>query len=319
MSTTLSPFPYTFDQKRYHTWNYALRTHFGEKIMKISLDGGFTCPNRDGKVASGGCTFCSAHGSGDYAGDRIKPLREQFSDIQNMMHAKWKEGKYIAYFQAYTNTYAPLHILKEKYEEVLTFEGVVGLAIGTRPDCLSDEIIAYLAELNQRTYLWVEMGLQTIHNETAKNFNRAYDYDVYVDAVSRLRAKNIRVCCHIINGLPLETKEMMMETVKEVNKLDIQGIKIHLLHLLKHTQMVKQWENGELKFLEKDEYVSLVCDQLEHIRPEIIVHRLTGDAPRDLLIGPMWSLKKWEVLNAIDDELKRRNTYQGKKLEATYE
>ncbi len=311
------PFPYTFDQKRYHTWNYALRKQFGEKIMKISLDGGFTCPNRDGYVASGGCTFCSAHGSGDYAGNRAKPLRAQFTDIQNMMHAKWKNGKYIAYFQAYTNTYAPLAILKEKYEEVLSFDNVVGLSIGTRPDCLSNEIIDYLAELNTRTYLWVEMGLQTIHEQTARNFNRAYDYAVYVDAVSRLRAKNIRVCCHIINGLPKETREMMLETVKTINQLDIQGIKIHLLHLLKHTPMVKQWENGELRFLEKEEYISLVCDQLEWIRPEIIIHRLTGDAPRDLLIGPMWSLKKWEVLNAIDAELNRRDTYQGNKWLAT--
>ena len=206
---------------------------------------------------------------------------------------------------------------KEKYEEVLSFDNVVGLSIGTRPDCLSNEIIDYLAELNTRTYLWVEMGLQTIHEQTARNFNRAYDYAVYVDAVSRLRAKNIRVCCHIINGLPKETREMMLETVKTINQLDIQGIKIHLLHLLKHTPMVKQWENGELRFLEKEEYISLVCDQLEWIRPEIIIHRLTGDAPRDLLIGPMWSLKKWEVLNAIDAELNRRNTYQGNKWLAT--
>lgn len=316
MQTNNCPFPYTFDRKRYHTWNYHLREHFGEKIMKISLDGGFTCPNRNGNKSKGGCTFCSAAGSGDYAGDRVKPLREQFDDIKSMMHTKWKTGKYIAYFQAYTNTYAPLHVLKEKYEEVLTFDGVIGLSIATRPDCLSQEIVDYLAELNERTYLWVEMGLQTIHDTTAKNFNRAYDYEVFEDAVRRLRAKNIRVCCHIIDGLPGETKGMMMETIKVVNQLDIQGIKIHLLHLLKYTPMVKQWESGELQFLEKDEYVSLVCDQLEQIRPEIIVHRLTGDAPRDLLIGPMWSLKKWEVLNAIDDELKRRNSYQGKMLEA---
>jgi radical SAM protein (TIGR01212 family) len=309
-----NPFKYSFDNKRYHTWNYHLREQFGEKVMKISLDGGFTCPNRDGFVTYGGCTFCSSSGSGDYAGNRAEPLSEQFEKIKIRMHDKWKSGKYIAYFQAFTNTYAPVSVLKEKFEEAISYENVVGISIGTRPDCLPDDVIEYLAELNKRTYLWIEMGLQTIHDTTAKLINRAYNYETYKKAVEKLRKHNIRVCCHIIDGLPLENEEMMLETVREISQLDIQGVKIHLLHLLKDTPMVKQYERGDLKLMEKDDYVRLVVKQLELIPPEIIIHRLTGDGPRDLMIGPMWSLKKWEVLNAIDAELLAQDTWQGKKF-----
>lgn len=308
----MNPFSYSIDNKRYHTWNYHLRNHFGHKVFKISLDGGFDCPNRDGTVAYGGCTFCSAAGSGDFAGNRALPIEVQFQQIKENMHKKWKNGKYIAYFQAFTNTHAPVDVLKEKYEVALQQEGVVGLSIATRPDCLPDDIVEYLAELNERTYLWVELGLQTVHETTAKLINRAHDFKTYVEGVEKLRKKNIRICSHIINGLPMETPEMMMESTRAVANLDVQGIKIHLLHLLKGTPMVKQYEKGMLKFLTFDEYVSLVCDQLEILPPEMIVHRITGDGPIDLMVGPMWSVNKWEVLNAIDDELKRRNSYQGK-------
>lgn len=308
----MNPFPYSIDNKRYHTWNYHLRNHFGHKVFKISLDGGFDCPNRDGTVAYGGCTFCSAAGSGDFAGNRALPIEVQFQQIKEKMHTKWKNGKYIAYFQAFTNTHAPVDVLKEKYEVALQQEGVVGLSIATRPDCLPDDVVEYLAELNERTYLWVELGLQTVHETTAKLINRAHDFKTYVEGVEKLRKKNIRICSHIINGLPMETPEMMMESTRAVANLDVQGIKIHLLHLLKGTPMVKQYEKGMLKFLTFDEYVSLVCDQLEILPPEMIVHRITGDGPIDLMVGPMWSVNKWEVLNAIDDELKRRNSYQGK-------
>nr|WP_295970938.1 TIGR01212 family radical SAM protein [uncultured Bacillus sp.] len=307
-----NPFPYATDHKRYHTWNYHLRNTFGEKVFKIALDGGFDCPNRDGTVAYGGCTFCSASGSGDYAGNRADNLIEQFNNIKSKMHTKWKNGKYMAYFQAFTNTHAPVDVLREKYETVLKQEGVVGLSIATRPDCLPDDVIAYLAELNERTYLWVELGLQTIHEQTASLINRAHDYPAYVKGVEKLRKHGIRVCSHIVNGLPLETADMMMETAKEVSRLDVQGIKIHLLHLLKGTPMVKQYEKGMLQFLSFDEYVNLVCDQLEILPPEMIIHRITGDGPIDLMIGPMWSVNKWEVLNAIDAELVRRNSWQGK-------
>lgn len=307
-----NPFPYAADQKRYHTWNYHLRNHFGEKVFKIALDGGFDCPNRDGTVAYGGCTFCSAEGSGDYAGNRADDLNIQFTEIKKKMHEKWRNGKYMAYFQAFTNTHAPVSVLREKYEKALKQEGVVGLSIATRPDCLPDDVVEYLGELNERTYLWVELGLQTVHEETAQLINRAHDFQCYIEGVEKLRKHNIRICSHIINGLPLETKEMMVETAREVAKLDVQGIKIHLLHLLKGTPMVKQYEKGMLQFLSFDDYVNLVCDQLEILPPEMVVHRITGDGPIDLMIGPMWSVNKWEVLNAIDAELKRRNSWQGK-------
>ncbi|WP_100399938.1 TIGR01212 family radical SAM protein [Bacillus sp. FJAT-44742] len=304
--------PQLWGDKRYHTWNHELRSHFGEKIFKVPLDGGFDCPNRDGKVASGGCTFCSQRGSGDFAGDRKDDLLTQFHGIKERMHKKWKNGKYIGYFQAFSNTYAPVEELREMYELILQQEGVVGLSIATRPDCLPEDVVEYLAELNQRTYLWVELGLQTVHEKTSLLINRAHDYACYIEGVNKLRKHGIRVCCHIINGLPLETNEMMRETVREVSKLDIQGIKIHLLHLMKKTPMIKQYEKGLVEFMDFDEYVSLVVDQLELLPPQVIVHRLTGDAPADLLVGPMWSMNKWKVLNAIEAEFKKRDTWQGK-------
>ncbi len=305
--------PLLWGNKRFHTWNYEMREQFNTKVFKVMLDAGFTCPNRDGSIAKGGCTFCSARGSGDFAGSRRDDLVTQFNTIRDRQHQKWPEAQYIGYFQAYTNTYAPVEELREYYEEILAQPGVVGLSIATRPDCLPDDVVAYLAELNTRTYLWVEMGLQTIHESTSTLINRAHDSECYRDAVTRLRAHGIRVCTHIIHGLPQETHEMMLDTVRAVADMDVQGIKIHLLHLMRKTPMVKQYEAGLLRFLEKDEYVELIVDSLELLPPEMIVHRLTGDAPRDLLIGPMWSLKKWEVLNAIDAELARRDTWQGKK------
>ncbi|MFC4409722.1 TIGR01212 family radical SAM protein [Chungangia koreensis] len=305
-------YPFPSDGKRYYTWNRHLRDHFGSKVFKVSLDAGFDCPNRDGTVAYGGCTFCSVAGSGDFAGKKIDPIDVQFEDIKQKMHRKWKDGKYLAYFQAYTNTHAPLPVLKEKFETALQQEGVVGLSIATRPDCLPDDVVEYLAELNERTYLWVELGLQTVHEKTAKLINRAHDYQTYIEGVEKLRRHGIRVCSHIINGLPLEDREMMMETAREVAKLDVQGIKIHLLHLLKGTPMVKQYEKGLLQFLNRDEYIQLVVDQLEILPPQMIIHRITGDGPINLMIGPMWSSNKWDVLNGIDAELVRRNSWQGK-------
>ncbi|WP_414739614.1 TIGR01212 family radical SAM protein [Macrococcoides caseolyticum] len=308
----MKPFKYAFDEKRYHTWNYHLRNKFGKKIFKVALEGGFDCPNRDGTVAFGGCTFCSAAGSGDFAGDRVDPIPVQFEKIKNKMHEKWQDGEYIAYFQAFTNTHAPLEVLKEKYEAALAIPGVVGLSIATRPDCLPDDVVEYLAELNERTYLWVELGLQTVHEKTSNIINRAHDMQCYYDGVAKLRKHNINICTHIINGLPLEDYDMMMETARVVSQMDVQGIKIHLLHLLKGTPMVKQYEKGMLEFMDQETYVKLVADQLEILPEEMIIHRITGDGPIDLMIGPMWSVNKWEVLNGIDDELKKRGSYQGK-------
>ncbi|REE85202.1 hypothetical protein A8990_113122 [Paenibacillus taihuensis] len=315
-TAAVSVTPRLWNDKRFHTWNYEMRDQFGGKVFKVMLDAGFTCPNRDGSIATGGCTFCSARGSGDFAGSRRDDLVTQFNKIRDLQHQKWPEAQYIGYFQAYTNTYAPVEELREYYEAILAQPGVVGLSIATRPDCLPDDVVDYLAELNERTYLWVEMGLQTIHESTSELINRAHDTACYEDAVKRLRARGIRVCAHIIYGLPQETHEMMLATGRAVAAMDVQGIKIHLLHLMRKTPMVRQYEAGLLRFLDQDEYVKLIVDTLEILPPEMIVHRLTGDAPRDLLIGPMWSLKKWEVLNSIDHELARRETWQGRLWEA---
>ena len=308
-------FLYAEDQnKRYHSWNYALRQQFGEKIFKVPIDGGFDCPNRDGTVAHGGCTFCSVSGSGDMIVAPEDPLPIQFQKEIDMMHQKWPGvAQYIVYFQNFTNTHAPLAVIKERFEQVVNLPGVVGLSIGTRPDCLPDDVVEYLAELNERLYLWVELGLQTTYEQTSNLINRAHSYQTYLVGVAKLRKHNIRVCTHLINGLPGETYEMMMENVKRtILDSDIQGIKLHLLHLMRNTRMLRDYHEGRLRLLGFKEYVDIICDQLELIPQDIIIHRLTGDAPFDSIVGPMWSLKKWEVLNAIDQEMLRRDSYQGK-------
>lgn len=307
-------FPYSDDpNKRYHTWNYALRQQFGEKIFKVPIDGGFDCPNRDGTVAKGGCTFCSVSGSGDMIVAPSDPLPLQFQKEIQLMHQKWPTvDQYIVYFQNFTNTHAPVDVIRHRFEQVVNEKGVVGLSIGTRPDCLPDEVVNYLAELNERFYLWVELGLQTTFEETSAAINRAHDYQTYLDGVAKLRKHGIRVCTHLINGLPGETPAMMRENVRRtIQDSDIQGIKLHLLHLMTNTKMMRDYNEGRLQLMSKEAYVSVICDQLEMIPPEIVIHRLTGDAPFETIIGPMWSLKKWEVLNAIDAEMKRRNSYQG--------
>lgn len=300
-----------YKDKRYYNLNTFLRNKFGSKVFKISLDAGFSCPNRDGTISHGGCVFCSERGSGDFAGQREYSINRQFDDIKEMMHKKWANGKYIAYFQAYTNTYAPVHVLREKFEEAIKEDDVVALSIATRPDCLDDEVLDLLSELNKKVYVWVELGLQTIRDDVAKKINRGYTLSVFEEALNRLRARNIDVVTHVIFGLPMETKEDMLNTVKYLSQKDIQGIKFHLLHLMKNTPLVKLYENGELKFLEQDEYIEIICKSIRLLREDIVIHRLTGDAPRDLLIGPMWSLKKWEVLNNIDYMLEKTNVYQG--------
>lgn len=308
-------FPYSDDpNKRYHTWNYALRQQFGEKIFKVPIDGGFDCPNRDGTVAKGGCTFCSVSGSGDMIVAPSDPLPLQFQKEIQLMHQKWPTvDQYIVYFQNFTNTHAPVDVIRHRFEQVVNEKGVVGLSIGTRPDCLPDEVVNYLAELNERFYLWVELGLQTTFEETSAAINRAHDYQTYLDGVAKLRKHGIQVCTHLINGLPGETPAMMRENVRRtIQDSDIQGIKLHLLHLMTNTKMMRDYNEGRLQLMSKEAYVSVICDQLEMIPPEIVIHRLTGDAPFETIIGPMWSLKKWEVLNAIDAEMKRRNSYQGK-------
>lgn len=308
----MEKFKYAIENKRYHTWNYYLRQKYNTKVFKVSINAGFTCPNIDGSISRGGCTYCSKEGSGDFAGNPKDDLVTQFQAMRLMMEKKWPKAKYIGYFQAFTNTYAPLEVLRDKYEVILEQDNVVGLSISTRPDCIEDDVLEYLDDLNKRTDLWVELGLQTIHDDISKRINRGHDYAIFLDCVNRLRSKNINVVVHIIDGLPGEDHDMMLETAKAISKLDIQGVKIHLLHVIKDTVMARQYDKGQFDLMTKEDYVKIVCDQLEILPQEMVIHRLTGDGKKEDLVGPMWSLKKWEVLNAIDDELKRRDSWQGK-------
>ncbi|WOO57384.1 TIGR01212 family radical SAM protein [Streptococcus pasteurianus] len=306
-------------KKRYNTLNDYYRQIFGEKIFKVSIDAGFDCPNRDGTVAHGGCTFCTVSGSGDAIVAPDAPIRDQFYKEIDFMHRKWPDvKKYLVYFQNFTNTHDTVDVIRERYEQAINEPGVVGINIGTRPDCLPDETIAYIAALSERMHVTVELGLQTTYDETSKIINRAHTYDLYVETVKRLRqlAPKVEIVSHLINGLPGETHDMMIENVRRcVTDNEIDGIKLHLLHLMTSTKMQRDYHEGRLKLLGMEEYVNIICDQLEIIPKNIIIHRITGDAPRDMLIGPMWSLKKWEVLNAIDQEMERRGSYQGCKLE----
>ncbi len=304
-------FKYSLDNKRYHTWNYHLMNKFGEKVFKVSLNAGFTCPNIDGTKGYGGCIYCSDAGSGDFAGKPCDSVLEQFEKVKTKMHEKWEKAKYIPYFQAHTNTYAPLEVLKEKFEPVLKQDGVVGLSIATRADCLSDDVVEYLYDLSKRTYLIVELGLQTIFDKTGELINRCHTYREFLNGYKKLSDKGINVCVHLIIGLPGETKEMMLKSVKEVAKLKPHAVKLHLLHILKSTRLAKMYENNEFKTLTREEYVDIIVDALEILPEETIIQRLTGDGARDSLIAPLWSLKKFCVLNEIDKEMVRRNSYQG--------
>jgi len=301
----------SWGDKRYKSLNYFLREKFGEKVFKISLDAGFSCPNRDGTISHGGCIFCSERGSGDFAGERCFSITKQFHDIKDMMNKKWKQGKYIAYFQAYTNTYAPIEVLRKKYNEAIEQEGVVAIAIATRPDCLGDEVLDLLEEINNKVYLWVELGLQTSKDSTAKLINRGYNLEVFEKTIEKLHKRNIAVVVHTIFGLPEESEEDMINTVKYISKLPIQGVKFHLLHLMEDTPMVNLYKKGRLKFMTREQYINLICKAITLLPQNMVIHRLTGDAPRDILIGPMWSLNKWEILNAIDNCLKDNHWYQG--------
>ncbi|HEY5560475.1 MAG TPA: TIGR01212 family radical SAM protein [Clostridiaceae bacterium] len=297
--------------KRYNSLNFFLREKFGEKVIKISLDGGFTCPNRDGLISNKGCIFCSGRGSGEYAGDRNKSIGEQFKLGKESMKKKWASGKYIAYFQAFTNTYGSIEVLRSKYEEALKEEGVVGLAIATRPDCLSDEVINLLEEMSKKAYLWVELGLQTKSDETAKLINRGYPLTVFEEGVQKLKNKNIDTVVHTIFGLPGEDEEQMLNTISYLSKIGIQGIKFHLLYLVKGTGLEELYREGKLSFLERDQYVNLIVKAIALLPPDIVIHRLTGDPPSKLLIEPVWSTHKWEILNQIQNKLETEDIYQG--------
>jgi len=304
-------FEYSLDNKRYHTWNYHLSQKFGEKVFKVSLNAGFTCPNIDGTKGYGGCIYCSDAGSGDFAGNPSDSILEQFEKVKQRMHEKWPKAKYIPYFQAHTNTYAPLEVLKEKFEPVLKCDGVVGLSIATRADALGDDVVDYLSELSKRTYLIVELGLQTVFDKTGELINRCHTYQEFLDGYKKLTDRGINVCVHLIIGLPGETHEMMLKSVSEVAKLKPHAVKLHLLHVLKGTKLANMYQNNEFKTLTREEYVDIIVDALELLPKETIIQRLTGDGGRDDLIAPLWSLKKFCELNEIDKEMVRRNTYQG--------
>ena len=307
-----TPFQYTDNNKRYHTLDYFYKNKFGKKVCKISLNAGFTCPNKDGTKGYGGCIYCSKLGSGDFAGNKEKDLITQFNEVKEIMKKKWPDALYIGYFQANTNTYAKTEVLKQKYEPILELKNVIGLNIATRPDAITEDCLDYLEELSTRTYLTVELGLQTIHEKTTKLINRGHDLECFTNMVKELRKRNINVVVHIINGLPYETKEMMLETVEYLNKLDIQGIKIHKLHIIKDTRLANLYNQEKFHILTKEEYIDIVIEQLERLRPEIIINRITGDPVKEDLIEPTWLLKKFCVLNDIDKEMVKRNSYQGK-------
>ncbi|MBR5369735.1 MAG: TIGR01212 family radical SAM protein [Bacilli bacterium] len=307
-------FKYSNTNKRYHTLDYYYKNKFNEKVFKVSLNAGFTCPNIDGTKGFGGCIYCSKTGSGEFAGNRKDSIKKQFDEVKEVMLKKWPKAKYIAYFQARTNTYAPIDKLKEIYEEVLTYKDVIGINIATRADSISNECLDYLEDLNKRTNLTIELGLQTIKEETSILINRCHTLKEFEDMVKNLRKRNIDVVVHIINGLPNETKEDMLNTVKYLNNLDIQGIKIHMLSITKDTQLEKMYKENPFHVLTKDEYIDIVIDQLELLREEIVIHRITGDPKLEDLIEPNWLVKKFCVLNDIDKEMVRRDTYQGAKI-----
>ena len=301
-------FKYTLDNKRYHTLNYYNKTKYGCKVFKVSLNAGFSCPN---KKNSTGCIYCY-NGSGENDG---MDLISQFNKVRDNNLKKWQSAKYIGYFQAGTNTYADTETLKSKYEPILKLDNVIGLNIATRCDALDDDVLDYLEDLNNRTDLIVELGLQTIHEDTSKLINRGHTLEQFENAVLELRKRNIDVVVHIINGLPFETKEMMLDTVRYLNKLDIQGIKIHMLFILKDTPILNLYNTTHFHVLSKEEYIDIVIDQLELLRPEIVIHRITGDPIKELLVEPSWLLKKFSVLDDIDKEMVRRDSYQGKRIQ----
>ena len=307
-----NPFPFSDDNKRYHTWNYHLRHTFGCKVMKISLNAGFTCPNIDGTKGFGGCTYCSSSGSGDFAGDPSDKLLLQFEEVRERMHKKWSEGKYMPYFQAHTNTYAPAEVLKKRFEPLLRQPDVVGLSIATRADCLPPDVLDYLSDLNERTYLIVELGLQSIFDKTGERINRCHTYAEFLDGYRQLTERGIRVCVHLINGLPGEDKDMMLDSARAVAALRPYCVKLHLLHVLKGTRIAKELEEGKFRLLSRDEYTDIIVSQLELLPKETVIQRLTGDGARESLIGPLWSLKKFVVLNEIDKKMSKYNTWQGK-------
>lgn len=299
-------------EKPYHSLDYMLKERFGEKVYKLTLNGGMSCPNRDGKLGTGGCIFCSAGGSGDFAGDPAQSIDQQIAQQKELICKKRPVNTFIAYFQAYTNTYAPVEYLRALFTQALSHPEVAALSIGTRPDCLGEDVLDLLSQLNRIKPVWVELGLQTIHPATARYIRRGYPLSCFEEAGKNLHARDLDIIVHTILGLPGETTEQMLQTISFLNHQPIQGIKMQLLHVLKGTDLADDYLAGKFSVLSQEAYVDLVISCLEHLSPDIVVHRITGDGPRDLLIAPLWSSAKRTVLNEIHHQMKERNTWQGK-------
>lgn len=300
--------------KPYHSLDYELKRQFGQKIYKVSLDGGMSCPNRDGTVGTGGCTFCSQGGSGEFAVGRTgyPDVWEQIEQAKTRVHRKISgEGKYIAYFQSYTNTYAPVDYLRTLFERAITHPAIVALSVGTRPDCLGDEVVALLKELNRQKPVWVELGLQTIHEKTAERIHRGYRLEVFEDAYRRLKEAGLTVVVHVILGLPGETKEEMLETVDYLGKIPVDGIKLQLLHILKGSQMAAEYEKNPFSLMELEEYLDLILTCVARLPQSVVIHRLSGDGAKTLLIGPAWSANKKLVLNRMMQKFRENGIFQG--------
>ena len=310
-----SPFIYSDDNKRYHTYNYYLRHRFGKKVFKVSLDAGFSCPNRDGSKGVGGCIYCSDKRSGDFAGNSCDDISVQFDNVREVLHKKWSDAVYIPYFQAGTNTYGDFSRQKELFTRAVNFKNAVGLSVATRGDCIDERVADLFYELSKDKYVTVELGLQTIHDKTAKLINRCHSYEDFLKGYNLLKERGINVCVHLINGLPFETREMMLETVREVSKLNPHTIKLHLLHIIRGTALERLYEKEKFHVFELSEYAQLICDQLEIIPPEVVIQRITGDGVKEDLVAPLWSLKKFCVMNEIDKEMQRRDSWQGKKCD----
>lgn len=298
-------------EKRYYSLDYYLKQTFGEKVYKIALDGGMTCPNRDGRLDTRGCIFCSGGGSGDFAAPRCDSVTEQISNaITGIQKAKSTGNKFIAYFQSYTNTYAPVDYLRALFTEAISHPMVVGLSIGTRPDCLPEDVLDLLGELNQIKPVWVELGLQTCHEKTAEFIRRGYPLSVFEKAVSDLKARNLQVIVHTILGLPFESREDILETIDYIGSKPVDGIKLQLLHVLKGTDLADYL--GQFHILSMEEYTDLVITCLERLPQDMVVHRITGDGPKNILLAPLWSGNKKASMNQINQELKLRDTWQGR-------
>lgn len=297
--------------KRYNTLDTYFKNKFGKKIYKVSLDGGFTCPNRDGKLSKKGCIFCSERGSGDFAGKRGDEIYNQIEEQLKLIEKKFPEGEVIAYFQNFTNTYADVNYLREIYTRALSHPRVVGLAIATRPDCLGEDVLDLLDELNKKYFIWIELGLQTINEEVARRINRQYPLQTYIDATKKLNERKIKFVTHIIVGLPYEDEEDPLKTAVFAEECGTWGVKIHLLHVIKNTILEELYNRNELKLQKKDEYMKKIVKILANLSYNIVIHRVTGDGDKNSLIGPLWSLNKRDVLNSIDKLMKEENVTQG--------